>query len=95
MSEDLGGNEAKTTGAGQSVNVVISHGAGFWLAVAVLAILGLVFFTSRAATKADSAKTSADASANEFRMTQFWLQRASLACQNNDHLPTIPASLLK
>lgn len=99
MTEDLGGNEARTTGAGQSVNVVISSGSVKWLVIAVLAFMALMVLTNRTASKAelkaDSAKQSSDSSANEFRMTQYWLQRASLACQNGDKLPSIPASLLK
>lgn len=99
MGEDLGGNEANSAGSGsQSVNVVISSGSVKWLVIAVLAAMGLLLFTNHTASKAElksnaAIKASEDLQ-TEYRQTQFWLQRTTLACQANGvNMPPIPASL--
>lgn len=82
--DDLGGNEAKTTGAGQSVNVVISSGSVKWLVIAVLAAMALLLFTNHTASKAelksDTAVHASTEAANELRMVQYWIQRADAEC---------------
>ena len=95
-----GRNENHTNGSGQSVNVVISSGSVKWLVVAVLAFVALLIFTNRTASQAEmragAAQKASEDAATEYRVTQIWLQRASVACEKAGvSIPPIPASLLK
>lgn len=98
MGEDLGGNEANSAGSGsQSVNVVISSGSVKWLVIAVLAAMGLLLFTNHTASKAqmksEAAAAAAYTASSEYRMAQFWMQSAKVACEAHGvPMPALPAS---
>jgi hypothetical protein len=90
---------ATATHGGQAVNIIISDKFGKWLlaivVVGIVLLSGLALMASKAEIRAEQAQKSADYSANEFRMTQFWLQRVAARDCPRDNLPAIPASLLK
>lgn len=82
----------------QAVNIILSDRFGKWLlAIFVVMVLLLAAIGSaayRAELKAEQATKTADYSANEFRMTQLWLQRSAVACERGEKMPMVPASLL-
>ena len=98
MGDEIGGNEAKTTGSGQSVNVIISSGSVKWLVIAVLAAMGLLLFTNHTASKAElksnqAVKASEDL-ATEYRIVQLWAARVVVSCQKGESAPALPAVLI-
>lgn len=87
------------------VTIVIGDKFGKWflativVLIILMAAIGAAAYQAdrradRAEIKADQSIKTADSSANEFRMTQFWLQRVAASDCHKD-LPMIPASLLK
>jgi hypothetical protein len=91
--------EANSAGSGaQSVNIVVGNMPIFWLALLFLGLIALMVVTNRASTaaelKANQAIKASEDMQTEYRLTQIWLQRASVSCQSSGiNVPAIPAGL--
>lgn len=98
MSDKNGDSETTAHGAGQAVTVVVSSGGAKWLVIGLIALVVLLLWTNHtsvsAELKANEAVKASENMQTEQRMTQFWMQRATVACQANGvAIPPIPASL--
>lgn len=84
MDNSRQGTETHNSGSGQSVSVTISSGSVRWVVVAIIALIALLIWTDRTASKAefkaDAAMKSATDSANELRLAQYWIQQAHAIC---------------